>query len=159
MFLVGKGKRGKVKKKLLFLLFMILFAFLTISCKTKTTVESPLPSPEDKSIEKTNDLTGLWKSSEDEEMQMEAIIEDETIKVRWIANDGQTKVLYWVGSYIAPTESVSEYQWSSVRDKERTATAFLCSLDDTKLFQYSNGNLSYEIPSSKSKETISLIRE
>ena len=146
-----------MKKKFLFLLFMILFTFPFISCKT--TVKYPPSLPESIPVEKTNDLTGIWKSSEEEEMQMEAIIENETIKVRWIANDGQTKVLYWVGSYIAPAKSISEYQWSSVRDKEQTATAFLSSLDETKLFQYSNGNLSYEIPSSKSKKTISLIRE
>lgn len=138
---------------------MILFTFPFISCKTKTTVEPPPSMEEIKPIEKTNDLTGLWKSSEEEEMQMEALIENETIKVKWIANDGQTKVLYWVGSYIAPSESITEYQWNSVRDKEQTETAFLSSLDETKLFQYSNGNLSYEIPSSKSKKIISLMRE
>ena len=87
------------------------------------------------------DLTGSWKVSNDT-FKMSAVIEGETITVYW--EDGDTKSLYWAGSYKAPETADEPYTWSSENDHSQTDTAMLASSADTKDFTYEKGELSFE---------------
>ena len=92
------------------------------------------------------DLTGTWKSEDNDGSWMEATINDNTISVDWVSDNGDTKSIYWIGSYTAPTEYSDEYTWTSTNDKEQTESALLASPDDTKEFTYSDSDkeLSYQ---------------
>ena len=76
---------------------------------------------------------------------MEAVISADTISIDWVSDDGNTKSIYWVGTYAAPTEYVEDYTWTSERDKEQTDNALMASTDDTKDFSYSSDKLSYSV--------------
>lgn len=88
-------------------------------------------------------LTGTWKSDENEGAWMEATISDNVISIDWVTDEGKTKATYWVGSYDVPTTATSEYSWVSNNDHEKTKNALLASNDDTKEFTYKNDILSF----------------
>ena len=50
------------------------------------------------------DLTGEWTQSNknSEDSYQIATISGETITINWVSNGGDTKSLYWAGSYVAP---------------------------------------------------------
>ncbi len=52
-----------------------------------------------------------------------------------------------------------EYEWTSFRDKEQTKTAFLASADESKVFTYADGTLSFEVSTSESTSTVKLVKE
>lgn len=89
------------------------------------------------------DLTGTWRSENNDGSYHEAVISEDTIEINWITDDGDTKSLYWVGTYEAPTEATEEYKWTSEKDIEKTSGSLFASGDDTKEFTYENGILSY----------------
>ncbi|MBW3093441.1 hypothetical protein KIH79_11015 [Bifidobacterium sp. 82T10] len=94
---------------------------------------------------KSADLTGDWKqtNSKSEDSWMEATISGDTIEVNWMGGD--TKSLYWKGSYEAPTEA-GDWKWTSKGDTEAMKSALLASQDETKDFSYSadKQELTYE---------------
>lgn len=91
------------------------------------------------------DLIGIWKSEANEGAWMEATISADSISVDWVSDEGSTRSIYWVGTYIAPTEPVDNYSWTSDRNREQTDNALLASTDDTKEFSYSSGKISYSV--------------
>lgn len=94
----------------------------------------------------TDDLTGTWKqtNANDEDSTMEAVIENDTITIDWIMDNGDSRAVYWVGTYDAPSEEVSEYSWTSEKDIDATQYALLASIADTKDFKYEEGELNFE---------------
>ena len=105
------------------------------------TLTIEIPKKEEK--KEPLDLTGTWKSDENEGTWMEATISDNVISIDWVTDEGKTKATYWVGSYDAPTTATSEYSWVSNNDHEKTKNALLASNDDTKEFTYKNDILSF----------------
>lgn len=93
------------------------------------------------------DLSGKWKqtNSKSEDSWQEAVIEGNSIEIYWISDNGDTKSLYWVGTYETPDEGVKSYSWDSVNDHEKTDVSMLASSDDTKTITYEDGELSYEV--------------
>ena len=89
--------------------------------KTETNKEEPKPQPAD--------LTGTWKqtNSNDPSSYMEATI------------SGDTKSLYWKGTYQAPA-AAGDWKWTSQGDTETMASALLASQDATKDFTYSEAD-------------------
>lgn len=87
------------------------------------------------------DLKGTWMTTS-EDMAQYAEIDDTTITIWWYNADEKTKALYWAGNYNAPTEPGS-FKWTSLNDRTQTDLALLASLDDEKVFTYSDGVLSY----------------
>lgn len=112
-------------------------------------------------VEKTKeplDLTGTWKSENNEGSWMEATIADNVININWVSDNGDTKSIYWIGTYTAPKEYSEEYSWTSERDKEQTDSALLASTDDTKEFSYKDGELTYEASALGTTNTMHLTR-
>lgn len=109
--------------------------------------------------EEPTDLTGTWKSEENDGSYQEAVITTDRIEINWVSDGGDTKSIYWIGTYEAPTEAVDEYFWTSERNKEETDTALLASTDDTKDFTYKDGVISYEASALGTTKTVELTKE
>lgn len=105
------------------------------------------------------DLTGKWKSEENDGTYQEAVITSDKIEINWVSDGGKTKSIYWIGSYEAPTEDVDTYSWTSERNKEETDSALLASTDDTKDFNYKDGIISYEASALGTTTTVELKKE
>lgn len=107
------------------------------------------------------DLTGEWTQSNknSEDSYQVATISGDTITINWVSNGGDTKSLYWAGSYVAPTEATDSYSWESSNDTEQTDKAMLASSDATKAFKYENGVLSYEASAMGTTTTVKMERE
>ena len=104
------------------------------------------------------DLTGEWKqtNSNSEDAWQSAKIADDFIEVYWVSDSGETKSLYWAGTYTAPTTADEPYIWQSENDKAQTGTALLASGDDTKSFTYQGGVLSYDVTAMGVTQTVKL---
>lgn len=102
------------------------------------------------------DLTGEWKqvNSNSDDAWQAATISGDTITVSWVSDNGDTKSLYWAGTFVAPTTADEPYSWDSQNDKEQTGMALLASGDDTKTFTYADGQLSFEASALGSTMTI-----
>ena len=107
------------------------------------------------------DLTGEWKqenSKSDKSYQAATIIGD-TITIYWISDNGDTKSLYWAGSFVAPTTADEPYSWTSKNDHSKTESALLASTDETKTMKYENGVLSYEASAMGTTTTVKLKKQ
>ncbi len=104
------------------------------------------------------DLTGEWKqsNSKSNDAYQAATISGNVIEIYWISNNGDTKSLYWAGSFIAPTTTTEPYKWDSKNDHSKTSGAILASNDDTKSITYQNGILSYEASAMGTTTTVKL---
>ena len=107
------------------------------------------------------DLTGEWKqtNSSSEDAWQSAEIAGDTIEVYWVSDNGETKALYWAGTYTAPTTADEPYTWQSQNDKDKTGTALLASGDDEKMFSSAEGVLSYEVSAMGVTQTVKLEKE
>ncbi len=91
------------------------------------------------------DLTGTWETEDNDGSWMEATIESDVISVYWVSDDGDTRSIYWIGSYTAPGESTDDYTWTSERDEEAIGNALLASGSDTKDFTYDGDSISTDV--------------
>lgn len=93
------------------------------------------------------DLTGEWKTEENNGAYQGAYITDDTIEVYWVTSgdDGDSVALYWAGSYTPPSDAKEPYTWESANDTDRTSAALLASGDATKDFTYQGGKISYSV--------------
>lgn len=107
------------------------------------------------------DLTGEWiqSNSSSKDSWQEATISENEIEINWITDNGDTKSLYWDGTYTAPTETGDSYSWISENDTSKTTSALLASTDKTKQFKYENGTISYEVSALGTMTTVKLERK
>lgn len=65
------------------------------------------------------DLVGEWKqtNSNTDDTWQSATIRGDTIEVYWVSDGGDTKALYWAGTFDAPTTADEPYTWESVNNK------------------------------------------
>ena len=105
------------------------------------------------------DLTGTWKQTNgSEDSYQEATISGDTIEIYWVSNGGDTKSLYWAGTYEAPT-AAGAYSWDSVNDHEKTDSSLLASGDDTKTFTYEDDVLSYSASAMGTTTTVKMEKQ
>lgn len=69
---------------------------------------------------------------------------DGEIVIYWVSDGGDTKSLYWAGTYVAPKDNKETYSWTSKNNKDKTDHALLASGDDTKVFTYEKGEITYK---------------
>ncbi|MCT1364031.1 MULTISPECIES: hypothetical protein [unclassified Microbacterium] len=100
-------------------------------------------------------LVGDWTAEGDNVSHIATITED-TISVDWFNDEDDSRSVYWVGTYEAPTEA-GDFAWESARDEEATASALLASQDDTKTFNYEDGKLSFEVTALGTTKTVILV--
>lgn len=96
---------------------------------------------EKKPVEQPADLTGTWKqtNSGSTDSWMEAEITADTITVQWVSDNGDTKSLYWKGSYNAP-DKAGDWKWTSQGDTAAMQASLLGSQDATKDFTYTRAD-------------------
>ena len=96
---------------------------------------------EKKPVEQPADLTGTWKqtNSGSTDSWMEAEITADTITVQWVSDNGDTKSLYWKGSYNAP-DKAGDWKWTSQGDTAAMQASLLGSQDATKDFTYAEAD-------------------
>ena len=152
-----------MKKKILSMLLISAMTLSLVACggskDSNDTAEDKGEEEVKEEVKDPVDLTGTWKSENNDGAWMEATIAEDTISINWVSDNGETKSIYWIGTYTAPTEYVEEYTWVSDRDKEQTDTALLASTDDTKEFTYSNETISYEASAMGTTTTVKLEKE
>lgn len=104
------------------------------------------------------DLTGEWKqtNSNSDDSYQAATIQGETIEIYWVSDGGDTKSLYWAGTFIAPTTADEPYKWESINDTEKTSGAMLASSAETKEFTCENGQITYEASAFGTTTTVRL---
>ncbi len=105
-------------------------------------------------------LIGTWKqsnSNSDNAYQI-AAIDDDTITIYWYTAEDGTTALYWSGTFDAPT-SGEKHSWVSENYHDITDSAILASSADTKDFDYSNNELSYEVTMSGVTATVKLQKD
>ncbi len=92
-------------------------------------------------------LSGKWKqtNSKSEDSWQAITIKKGIIEIQWVYDKGDTKSVYWVGTFVVPKITEDSYEWISKRDRKKTDNALLASTSKTKKFSYSNGVLSYEV--------------
>jgi hypothetical protein len=107
------------------------------------------------------DLMGEWKqeNSKSDKSYQAATISGDTITIYWISDNGDTKSLYWAGSFVAPTTADEPYSWTSKNDHSKTESALLASSDDTKTMKYENSVLSYEASAMGTTTTVKLKKQ
>lgn len=107
------------------------------------------------------DLAGEWKqvNSNSEDAWQSATIDENTITVYWVSDNGDTKSLYWAGTFVAPETTDEPYSWDSENDTEQTSTALLASGDATKTFTYEDGQISYEVSALGTTTTVKLEKQ
>ena len=107
------------------------------------------------------DLTGEWKqtNSKSDDSYQVATISGDTIEINWVSDNGDTKSLYWAGSFIAPSTADEPYKWDSKNDHSKTDGAMLASSDDTKTMTYQNSVLSYEASAMGTTTTVKLEKQ
>lgn len=125
------------------IVFTVLTLVLMLSLCACSKDSNPAPSSDPAT---PPDLTGEWKqiNSNSDDAWQAATITGDTITINWVSDGGDTKSLYWAGTFTAPTTADEPYSWDSSNDKEQTSKALLASGDETKTFTYANGKLSYE---------------
>ena len=155
-------------KRLLALLLVLTLALALTACGGDTAETPDQPAAEEETPAEQEapaeeppaapDLTGEWtqKDSEPESWQAATITAD-TIEVYWVSDGGDTKALYWAGTYTAPTTADEPYAWDSQNDTEKTSASLLASGDDTKTFTYEDGEISYELTALGVTTTVHLI--
>lgn len=156
-----------MKKLVIVTLCMTLLITLFIGCSSKSTSSANgdntnVRSMESKTPEKQiPDLTGEWKqeNSKSDESYQTATISGGTIEIYWVNDNGDTKSLYWAGSFAAPTAADEPYSWISKNDHSKTEGALLASSDDTKTITYQNGVLSYEASAMGTTTTVKLKKQ
>ena len=118
-------------KKVMAAIVLIVVCFMLVACGSN----------------KIEDLSGTWRQvgTESEDAYQEAIISGDTIEIYWMSDGGDTKSLYWAGTYLPPEELTDPYSWDSVNNTEKTASALLASNDETKTFTFEDGVLIYSV--------------
>ncbi|MGP9782141.1 hypothetical protein CQ010_16940 [Arthrobacter sp. MYb211] len=132
---------------------------------------SSAPAATDKSAETTEaqviqeakpaDLTGEWKqvNSQSDDAFQSATVSDDMISIDWVTNNGDTKSVYWVGTFEAPAKAAESYVWTSKRDEAATDSALLASTSDTKEFTFSDEQISYEAGMMGTTTTVRLAKD
>ena len=123
------------------------------SLKTEETVEEVVVEP--------LDLTGEWKqtNSNSEDSYQTATITGEQITVDWVNAADSTKAVFWIGSYVAPTEDTEAHSWDSQGDVAQMETAIMASGDTAKAFTFKGGVLSYELTAMGVTMTVEMSRQ
>lgn len=131
------------------LILAALLVFSLCACGSSSREQAATaPGTEEASQEPATppDLTGQWemvnKEGGEDAAYQTATITDDTITIYWVTGD--TKALYWAGTFTPPNTADEPYTWESANDTEQTSTALLASSDATKVFTYQDGQLSFE---------------
>ena len=116
MVFLGEREEDIMKKKIITALMISAIALTFSACggnSHNAGASDKAASEEVKEPEEPTDLTGTWQSEENDGSYQEAVISEDRIEINWVSDGGDTKSIYWIGTYEAPTEAVDEYEHGS----------------------------------------------
>ena len=128
---------------------VLISAFTLTSCSDSS---SDKPK-EDGSINSTSDAQadaksaiGTWKQedSASEDGWMEASITDDVITIEWVMDNGENRMIYWIGTFDAQAAASGETV-SSNRDTVATASEWMAALSDKKDFSIEDDTLTFQV--------------
>lgn len=151
-------------KKLLLIVFGVMLSVGLFACGNTENTAPTQGASKEEAVQETSEpisLEGTWKqvNNNSEDSWQEATIQGNSISVWWVSDGGDTKSLYWAGTYDAPEPGVTSFTWTSVNDTEQTSTALLASDAETKDFSYDNSQISYEVTALGTTTTVKLEKE
>lgn len=125
-----------------------------------TTGSAGNPQPKAEPEPEPLDLSGTWKAEgEDPDSWQEIIISGNTMTINWVSDGGDTKALYWAGTYTAPSEPSDTWSWTSENDHEQTDMAIMASTSDTKDFEYDGESISYDVSALGVTRTLHAVKQ
>lgn len=133
---------------------------ITSNTSSSSDLKSDSSAKPTKEAPKAPDLTGTWKQSNSHsaDSHQEAEITGDVITINWVTDNGDTKSIYWVGTFAAPNDAVTPYKWTSTRDKAATESAMLASQDTTKDFTFQDDAISYSASALGTTTTVKLTK-
>lgn len=134
-------------KKLIAPLALAALLALTGCSAEDTSPTSPADSEAAAEEPQAPDLVGEWQQSNaaSEDAYQQATITADVITIEWVSDGGDTRAIYWVGTFEAPIDASGAYTWTSVRDAAATDSALLASTADSKDFTFEGDTISYEV--------------
>jgi hypothetical protein len=147
----------------------VLLGLTLMGCSTSTPSAGPADSAgsgesgaaaEPAEVEAPADLAGEWtqRNPNSEDSFQAATNTADAIEVFWVSDGGNTKALYWAGSYDAPSEA-GGFSWDSVNDTEKTSGAIMASDAETKTFTFADEVITYEVTAMGVTVTVELERQ
>ena len=118
---------------------LIVVSALTLTSCSDSSSDKP---KEDGSINSTSDaqadaksVNGTWKQedSASEDGWMEASITDDVITIEWVMDNGENRMIYWIGTFDAQAAASGETVTSN-RDTVATASEWMAASSDKKDF-------------------------
>ena len=91
---------------------------------------------------------GTWKQedSASEEGWMEASITDDVITIEWVMDNGENRMIYWIGTFDAQAAESGETV-SSNRDTVATASEWMAASSDKKDVSLDDDSLTFKVAS------------
>jgi len=129
---------------------LIVVSALTLTSCSDSSSDKP---KEDGSINSTSDaqadaksVIGTWKQedSASEDGWMEASITDDVITIEWVMDNGENRMIYWIGTFDAQAAASGETV-SSNRDTVATASEWMAALSDKKDFSIEDDTLTFQV--------------
>ena len=89
---------------------------------------------------------GTWKQedSASEDGWMEASITDDVITIEWVMDNGENRMIYWIGTFDAQAAASGETVTSN-RDTVATASEWMAASSDKKDFSIDDDSLTFKV--------------
>ena len=134
-----------MKRKGLLLLLALVLTLSGTACREEEPTEPP-------------DLYGQWVQDSEADYYHIATIDEEGIRVYWYVPSDDSRQPYWIGTFTPPTTGKEPYKWESVNDIALAERFVRASREETKVFTYEKGEISYGIMIGRFKAIVHLRR-
>ena len=126
---------------------LILISALTLTACSDSSDGTPLSK--DSRSDTQNDsksIIGTWKQddSASEDGWMEASVTDDVITVEWVLDNGDDRMIYWIGSFDAQGAAAGETITSN-RDVVATDSEWMATSAEKKDFKFEDGSLTFKV--------------
>ena len=129
---------------------LVLVSALTLTSCSDSGSDSPKASDSNNSASgaqaDAKSAIGTWKQedSASEEGWMEASITDDVITIEWVMDNGENRMIYWIGTFDAQAAASGETV-SSNRDTVATASEWMAASSDKKDFSIDDDSLTFKV--------------
>ena len=126
---------------------LILISALTLTACSDSSDGTPLSKDSRSDTQNdSNSIIGTWKQddSASEDGWMEASITDDVITVEWVLDNGDNRMIYWIGSFDAQGAAAGETITSN-RDVVATDSEWMAASSNKKDFSIDDDSLTFKV--------------
>ncbi|MDK8483680.1 DUF5067 domain-containing protein [Corynebacterium sp. MSK105] len=133
-----------------FLSSLLIISSLSLGACSSAEKSSEESGGQDKSASESqhdsSTAIGTWKQvdSASDDGWMEASTTDDVVTVEWVFNNGEKRMVFWIGSFDS-AKAAAGNTVASQRDSVATDTELMASTDDQKDFTVKNDTLSFKV--------------